>query len=218
MERRSIVNWISFLLVGLHLNAQAQDDKIWDIRPATTWMTEAYPMGNGRIGGMVYGGTTYEHIQLNENTLWTGDESNTGAYQDLGDLFIELRNMDTVENYRRELDLGSATQNITYTSSGTTYRREYFCSFPDQVMVLHFTADKKGAYTAIIRLKDAHAAKTTTEGLTLDINGALDNGLNTMPVPSYDWKAVPPPRHPTAPYRSTMPMVSPFTSPPPPII
>ncbi len=40
-------------------------------QPATKW-TEALPVGNGRMGAMVYGGVTQEQIQFNEETLWTG--------------------------------------------------------------------------------------------------------------------------------------------------
>jgi len=174
MIKRSIV----FLIAAVFsLLTQAQDLKLWDIHPASAWMTEAYPMGNGRFGGMVFGGITKEHIQFNEISLWTGDEVNTGAYQAFGDLFIDLLHADTAAAYRRELDISRAVQQITYTHNGTNYKREYFCSFPDQVMVLHFTADKKSAYTTTIHLKDAHGAKTTSEGMTLDITGRLENGL-----------------------------------------
>ncbi|KAF9108975.1 hypothetical protein BGX30_008589, partial [Mortierella sp. GBA39] len=40
-------------------------------KPATVW-TEALPIGNGRIGAMVFGGVAEERIQLNEDTLWSG--------------------------------------------------------------------------------------------------------------------------------------------------
>lgn len=40
-------------------------------KPAQTW-TEALPVGNGRLGAMVFGGVDLEHIQLNEDTLWSG--------------------------------------------------------------------------------------------------------------------------------------------------
>jgi alpha-L-fucosidase 2 len=174
MIKRSIV----FLIAAVFsLLTQAQDLKLWDIHPASVWMTEAYPMGNGRFGGMVFGGITKEHIQFNEISLWTGDEVNTGAYQAFGDLFIDLLHTDTATAYRRELDISRAVQQITYTNNGTNYKREYFCSFPDQVMVLHFSADKKGAYSTTIHLKDAHGARTTAEGMTLDITGHLQNGL-----------------------------------------
>jgi hypothetical protein len=40
-------------------------------RPATAW-TEALPLGNGRLGAMVFGGVEVERLQLNEDTLWSG--------------------------------------------------------------------------------------------------------------------------------------------------
>jgi alpha-L-fucosidase 2 len=154
---------------------------IWNDKPARQWMTEAYPMGNGRIGGMVFGGIAQEHVQFNEISLWTGDEEETGAYQAFGDLFINFDGKDTSAtipaNYRRQLDISKAVEKITYTDAGTAYKREYFCSFPDKVMVLHFTADKKAAYSAVIQLKDAHSTLATGTGNTLQIEGKLDNGL-----------------------------------------
>ncbi|HSH19571.1 MAG TPA: glycoside hydrolase family 95 protein, partial [Draconibacterium sp.] len=56
--------------------------------PAKIW-TEALPLGNGRLGAMVYGGTENEIIQFNEETLWTGqphDYAHKGAYKYLGEL------------------------------------------------------------------------------------------------------------------------------------
>lgn len=41
--------------------------------PASDWQSEALPIGNGRIGGMVFGGVRQEHIALNEDTLWSGE-------------------------------------------------------------------------------------------------------------------------------------------------
>ncbi len=45
--------------------------KLWYKRPASRW-EEALPIGNGRIGGMVFGGIHRERIALNEDTLWSG--------------------------------------------------------------------------------------------------------------------------------------------------
>lgn len=45
--------------------------EVWYDRPAVYW-EEALPVGNGRIGAMVYGGVLREHIQLNEETIWSG--------------------------------------------------------------------------------------------------------------------------------------------------
>jgi len=52
--------------------SKAQNPELWYKRPAVTW-EEALPIGNGHIGAMIYGGTGREHIQFNEETLWTGE-------------------------------------------------------------------------------------------------------------------------------------------------
>ena len=51
--------------------AAADDMTLWYRRPAAQW-TEALPVGNGRLGAMVFGRTGEERIQLNENSLWDG--------------------------------------------------------------------------------------------------------------------------------------------------
>src|SRR5580765_2205186 len=44
---------------------------LWYRQPAKSWV-EALPLGNGRLGAMVFGGVTNERLQLNEDTLWAG--------------------------------------------------------------------------------------------------------------------------------------------------
>ena len=48
--------------------------RLWYDRPATRWF-EALPIGNGRLGGMVYGGAERERIQLSESTAWSGERA-----------------------------------------------------------------------------------------------------------------------------------------------
>lgn len=63
------------LLVGacvwMMLSAHAQNLKLWYQQLAKTWV-EALPVGNSSMGAMVYGGTSREELQLNEETLWGG--------------------------------------------------------------------------------------------------------------------------------------------------
>ncbi|WP_368658484.1 glycoside hydrolase N-terminal domain-containing protein [Metabacillus halosaccharovorans] len=59
--------------------------RLWYKQPAQKW-EEALPIGNGRLGGMVFGGIQQERIQLNEDTLWSGapgDKINEKAHQHL---------------------------------------------------------------------------------------------------------------------------------------
>jgi len=62
----------ALVLLGSGLVASAQDPlTLWYSHPAEKWV-EALPVGNGRLGGMLFGGVTNEHLQFNEDTLWTG--------------------------------------------------------------------------------------------------------------------------------------------------
>ena len=57
------------------------DLKLWYGKPAKDW-TEALPVGNSKLGAMVYGGTGREELQLNEETFWAGgpyDNNNPNA-------------------------------------------------------------------------------------------------------------------------------------------
>ena len=60
------------------------------------WASHALPLGNGRLGCMIFGGPFSEHLQFNVDSLWTGDENpsgdynSMGEYQNFGDLRIDL--------------------------------------------------------------------------------------------------------------------------------
>jgi alpha-L-fucosidase 2 len=59
------------ILLAANGITQDQPLKLWYNKTATKW-TEALPIGNGRLGAMIFGGIEKEHIQFNEETLWTG--------------------------------------------------------------------------------------------------------------------------------------------------
>jgi alpha-L-fucosidase 2 len=60
---------VSALLVAPR--ARAEDLSLWYQQPAAEW-TEALPVGNGRLGAMVFGGVSEERLQLNEESVWAG--------------------------------------------------------------------------------------------------------------------------------------------------
>ncbi len=149
---------------------------LWYQAPARDWEKQALPIGNGRLGGMVFGAVDREHIQFNEDSLWIGDEKDTGAYQTFGDVYIEFDAAEPsgpVKDYRRTLDIGRAVHQIGYSRGGATYHRTYFSSQPAQVMVLRFTADKKAAHSGIITLTDGHKAKVVAAGNKITASGSL---------------------------------------------
>jgi alpha-L-fucosidase 2 len=166
----------------------AADLTLWYDKPAASAMNEALPVGNGRLGGVLFGGVQEERFQFNEISLWTGDDRSDnrppsyGAYQTMGDLLIALDATTDAErsvtNYRRSLDLATATARAEFTRDGVRQVREVFASRPAGVIVLRWTADKPGAVGGVIRLPGAHAEATMAEGTTLSFKGTLANGLN----------------------------------------
>lgn len=70
---RALVNFFAALF--LVDAAQAGELKLWYEQPALTW-EQALPLGNGRLGAMVYGGVERETVQLNEDTFWAGGPHN----------------------------------------------------------------------------------------------------------------------------------------------
>ena len=87
----------SYLLIGLsiliyHLStcpAKAQTDdntaRLWYDSHAKIWL-EALPIGNGRLGGMVFGGPASDEIQLNEDSFWSGGPHNNNSPRSLARL------------------------------------------------------------------------------------------------------------------------------------
>ena len=66
-------------------------------------------------------------------------------YQPLGDLLLKfLDGEETVEHYERELDLERSMVTVSYSSRGIRYRRQYFASAPDGVLVIRLSADRPG--------------------------------------------------------------------------
>lgn len=175
--------WL-FLACLLHqpalLTAQSVRDNggltLWYAKPATQWL-EALPIGNGRMGGMVFGGIRSEHVQFNEQSLVTGTTQKVGYYQPFGDVYVDLDSVGPARQYRRSLNLQDATHTVQYETNGVRFERVAFASFPDQVQVIHFSASQPGQLTGTIRLVDAHEALVRVEAGKLVAAGTLENGM-----------------------------------------
>lgn len=82
------ISLCSLLLLQSLNPVLAQDLTLWYNKPAEKW-TDALPLGNGRIGAMVYGGVQDDHIQFNEESLWNGgprEYAHPGAAKYLGQI------------------------------------------------------------------------------------------------------------------------------------
>lgn len=87
------------------------DTKLWYKQPAKVW-TEALPVGNGRLGAMVFGRADKELLQLNESTLWSGgpvkSNVNPNAFSYLG----QTREAIFAENYTKAASLARKMQGV----------------------------------------------------------------------------------------------------------
>jgi alpha-L-fucosidase 2 len=157
---------------------------LWYDQPAYDW-TEALPVGNGRLGAMVYGGVAREKIQFNEETLWSGqphDYAHEGAWEVLDELrqllwdgnqkkahnlgnerfmsqpFGQLcyQPFEDVTDYMRKLDLENAVTSITYKSGEIIYNREIIASFPDQAIIMQLESSSKNALNFSVGMNSPH--------------------------------------------------------------
>lgn len=123
--RRNILSFIGLLFICFFLFTKptsAQSDnhlKLWYQKPAKQWV-EALPVGNGRLGAMVYGDPSKEVIQLNENTVWAGQPNRNDNPNAKGAL-TEVRQLIFDGKYKEAQDLVNKDF-ISKTSHGMPYQ------------------------------------------------------------------------------------------------
>ena len=109
--------------------------KLWYDKPASVW-EEALPVGNGRIGGMVFGDPVIERIQLNEESIWAGSKlnnNNPGALKKLPGLqkaIFENRYKKAVEIAEKSF-LGTPPRIRSYQPLGDLFIRYKWNSKPE---------------------------------------------------------------------------------------
>lgn len=72
-----------FLFASFSLAAQDKPLRLWYDKPAGDW-NQALPLGNGRLGAMVFGTPAVEHLQLNEETIWAGSPNSNAHVLEKG--------------------------------------------------------------------------------------------------------------------------------------
>lgn len=196
---------------------RAQELTLWYDRPAQNW-NEALPVGNGRLGAMIFGDPSSELLQLNEGTLWSGGPINdnpnplapallkqireafskkefklaedltkkmqglfTESYLPLGDLRIDQTFNGTTSEYKRTLDIGTATATTTFKAGETEFKREIFSSHPDQVIVVRLTASTPNALQISLRLGSQLQSRVAVQNSTIVLSGRAPSHVD----PSY---------------------------------
>lgn len=95
------------------------------------------------------------------------------AYQPFGDLWLSFPGRGEPADYERELDIANAIVRTSYTIDGVKYTREYLATAPDQAIVVHLKASRRGMINLDVRLTSPHAmSNVKAEGpntLSLDL-------------------------------------------------
>ena len=184
---------------------------LWYGSDAGDSFTDALPIGNGYMGGLIYGGVTKDVIGLNESTVWSGgpgDNNKAGAanyladarnalfsgnyaaaesivndhmigygpasFQPVGNLELSFSHSGA-RDYYRELDLTTAIAKTRYVYEGVEYTREYFASYPDHVIVVHFSASKPGMISFNATMTTPHRNNyLSSDGNTLVYDVTVD--------------------------------------------
>lgn len=119
MTIKKIVLSACILLATSSVCFSAQEYKLWYDCPAQVW-TEALPLGNGRLGAMVFGNPAMEQLQLNEETLWAG-RPNNNANPDALEYIPKVRELVFAGKYLEAQTL--ATEKVmAKTNSGMPYQ------------------------------------------------------------------------------------------------
>lgn len=153
--------------------APANRYTLWYRSPATDWMTQALPIGNGQFGAMIFGGIKQDEIQFNDKTFWQGSTTSYGAYQNFGSLFINTPGVTAVTNYIRTLDIENALATVEYTIDGVNFKREYLASYPDSAVVVRFSASQPGKISLEAILWDAHGGIPAANEGSMSFAGKL---------------------------------------------
>lgn len=212
---RTITKILLILFFILNVcNIQSQQTiQLWYQQPATEWM-QATPLGNGRLGAMVYGSVEKEIIGLDEITMWSGQvdkfqERPCGkeALNDIRELFFQgnyakgnqiatellsgtphsfgshvpLGNLNInfqypkgkLSGYRRQLNLETAISQVEYKIGNVQFKREVFCSNPDDVIVLKIAANKKGMINCAISLDLLREASVISQANEVQYSGTV---------------------------------------------
>ena len=120
---------VSAFVLAACTDLSGRELKLWYDEPASVWV-EALPVGNGRMGAMIFGSPSREHLQLNEETIWSGGPW-TGEHRDVSVAIDSIRALVFNGQYRRAQEL--ADREVYHKSShGMAYQPlgDLYIDFP----------------------------------------------------------------------------------------
>ena len=173
---------------GVQEAAADADNMLWYDAPAESWL-QSLPVGNSRMGAMVYGGTQREEIQLNNETFWSGGPHNNNSTRSLGrleevrKLIFEGREKEAEDIINKDfipgphgmkyLTLGSLYIDFEGVGEVTDYRREL-----NLESAVNTTAYKSGGVSYTRKAFASIPDQVVVEMIQADRKGALNFTLS----------------------------------------
>ena len=145
-----------------HERIQLNEDTLWGGGPLDRDNPEAL-RALPEVRRLIFEGKNEEAQHMIISKM-LGIPNRTMSYQTLGDLRLAFPGIQSVENYRRELDLDTGIASVQYDFNGATYNREVFTSAPDQVIVVHISCDKPGRINCDVTIDRQQDFYIWTEG------------------------------------------------------
>jgi len=108
----------NFNVIVCQIHENPEPLRLWYTQPAANW-NEALPVGNGRLGAMIFGDPATEHLQLNEETVWGGGPHNN-VYPEFAPVIKEVRRLILEGRYAEAQEL--ADTKIASPQNGMPYQ------------------------------------------------------------------------------------------------
>ena len=161
---------------------QFNEKSVWEGGPHVPGYYSANKAGSyqyiAEIREHVVNGDTTAATELAKQHLtghWSSESPFFGNYQTFGELIINTGiNEEEMNFYERVLSLDSALATVRLSIKDTLYSRNYFCSYPDHVMVMMFSADKSHCQNQTVYFESPHDHTISFENNTAIISGNLE--------------------------------------------
>ena len=163
---------------------QLNDKTLWSGSPDDNDNPDAYASLQ-EIRNLLFAGKYKEATELTYKTQvckgagsgqGNGSTVPFGCFQTLGDLWIDFKKSSPYKNYSRDLDIINGIASVQYEQAGIIYKREIFASYPDQALIVHFTASKPAALSFNLAMDRPERFNTTVSDNKLIMSGAMNNG------------------------------------------
>jgi alpha-L-fucosidase 2 len=186
--RRPAKQWVEALAIGSgrlgamvfgginHERLQLNEDTLWGGGPYDQNNPEALA-ALPEARRLVFAGKYREADRLVSEKMIAKPRGQM-PYQTVGDLRLDFPEVNSVADYRRDLNLDTAITRVTYTAGGVKFTREVFASPVDQVIVMRLTAGKPGQIGFSAGLSTPQQAAVTNDGpdtlVLTGVNGQAD--------------------------------------------